>query len=106
MNKARLVILVGHLILGGVFDHAPESVWAQSSITGVQTQTKPEDSIELPLLKLNLLISELFKQNPGLQAERKRFEAALTRPPQESALPDPRITIGWIGNGGPWPGAG
>jgi outer membrane protein TolC len=30
----------------------------------------------------------------------------LTRPAQEGALPDPRITAGWISNGWPYPGAG
>lgn len=106
MNKAGLVILIGHLILGGAFDYPTNSIWAQSSITTDQTRTKAEDSSEPPLIKLDGLISELFKQNPGLQAERKKFEAALTRSPQESALPDPRITVGWISNGNPLPGAG
>jgi outer membrane protein TolC len=51
-------------------------------------------------------VEELLKANPELQAARKRYEAALTRPSQESALPDPRITAGWVSNGWPYPGAG
>jgi outer membrane protein TolC len=69
----------------------------------VHTRGKPAD---LPAVKLDSLVSELLKQNPELQALRKRYEAALTRPVQESALPDPRITAGWISNGNPLPGAG
>jgi outer membrane protein TolC len=57
-------------------------------------------------VKLDSLVKELLKSNPELQAARKRYEAALTRPSQESALPDPRITAGWISNGLPYPGAG
>jgi outer membrane protein, heavy metal efflux system len=56
--------------------------------------------------KLDSLIEELLRSNPELQAARKRYEAALTRPSQEGALPDPRITAGWISNGLPYPGSG
>src|SRR5438093_3843131 len=52
------------------------------------------------------LVDELLTRNPELQALRKRYEAALTRPNQDSALPDPRITAGWISNGNPLPGFG
>jgi outer membrane protein, heavy metal efflux system len=57
-------------------------------------------------VRLDSLVAELLKSNPELQAARKRYEAALTRPAQESALPDPRITAGWVSNGWPYPGAG
>ena len=59
-----------------------------------------------PPLRLQELVRELIQANPELQAARKRYEAALTRPPQESALPDPRISAGWVSNGPPYPGAG
>jgi outer membrane protein, heavy metal efflux system len=57
-------------------------------------------------VRLDSLVEELLSANPELQAARKRYEAALTRPAQESALPDPRITAGWASNGWPYPGAG
>jgi outer membrane protein, heavy metal efflux system len=57
-------------------------------------------------VRLDSLVEELLTSSPELQAVRKRYEAALTRPSQESALPDPRITLGWISNGWPYPGAG
>ncbi len=57
-------------------------------------------------VKLDFLVGELLRSNPELQAARKRYEAALTRPSQEYALPDPRITTGWVSNGWPYPGAG
>jgi cobalt-zinc-cadmium efflux system outer membrane protein len=73
------------------------------ALAQVQTSGKPSG---LPTVKLDALVSELLSKNPELQALRKRYEAALTRPGQESALPDPRITAGWISNGNPLPGAG
>jgi outer membrane protein, heavy metal efflux system len=72
-------------------------------------QPKPSrsaDQSKQESVKLNSLVEELLRSNPELQAARKRYEAALTRPSQESALPDPRITAGWISNGWPYPGAG
>ncbi len=66
----------------------------------------PADQPKEESVRLDLLVEELLKSNPELQAARKRYEAALTRPAQESALPDPRITAGWVSNGWPYPGAG
>jgi cobalt-zinc-cadmium efflux system outer membrane protein len=64
-----------------------------------QEQSEPE-------LRLEDLVRELLRSNPELQAARKRYEAALARPAQESALPDPRVTAGWVSSGWPYPGAG
>lgn len=66
----------------------------------------PLQAADQPAVKLDSLVAELLRLNPELQAARKRYEAALTRPAQESALPDPRITAGWVSNGWPYPGAG
>jgi outer membrane protein, heavy metal efflux system len=57
-------------------------------------------------LRLDALIDELVRSNPELQALRKRYEAELTRPSQAAALPDPRVTMGWVGVGYPYPGSG
>ena len=57
-------------------------------------------------LRLDDLRRELLRSNPDLQAAQKRYEALLARPAQESALPDPRITMGWISTGWPYPGSG
>jgi outer membrane protein TolC len=58
------------------------------------------------MVRLEALIAELRQANSELSAARKRYAASLTRPSQESALPDPRLTVGWISNGYPWPGSG
>jgi outer membrane protein TolC len=81
-----------------------------SGTPGMQAEKAPPSpaskvSIEPPL-RLQELLQELIQSNPELQAARKRYEAALTRPAQESALPDPRISASWISNGPPYPGAG
>lgn len=80
-----------------------------SAISAVPQEPSPPraaDQLKRKFLRLDALMEALLKVNPELQAARKRYEAALTRPAQERALPDPRITAGWISNGWPYPGAG
>jgi len=57
-------------------------------------------------LSLPGLISEAIKSNPEIVAAQKSYEAARQRPTQESSLPDPMISLGWVSIGNPWPGAG
>jgi len=87
-----------------VFDPHPSG-----TITAMAQESyppRPADQPKEESVRLDSLVEELLKANPELQAARKRYEAALTRPSQESALPDPRITAGWVSNGWPYPGAG
>lgn len=65
---------------------------------------RPEQAPEI--VRLEELIPELLTNNPEIQAARKRYEAAETRPGQESALPDPKIWAGWASVGAPVPGYG
>jgi outer membrane protein TolC len=71
--------------------------------TGPRTRQAPDTA---GTVQLTDLIAELLQANPELAAARKRYEVALTRPSQEGALPDPRLTVGWISNGSPLPWAG
>ncbi len=45
----------------------------------------------LEVVSLDQLIEEALKNNPEIQAARKKFEAAKARPSQEASLPDPAI---------------
>ena len=57
-------------------------------------------------LSLRQLTSEAMKSNPEIVAAQKGYEAARQRPIQESTLPDPMISLGWVSVGNPLPGAG
>lgn len=52
------------------------------------------------------LIEAALRNNPEIQAARRRLEAARQRPAQEGSLPDPTIELGYASNGGPLPGQG
>jgi outer membrane protein TolC len=57
-------------------------------------------------LSLRALISQAIRSNPEIVAAQKTYEAARQRPTQESSLPDPMISLGWVSVGNPLPGAG
>jgi outer membrane protein TolC len=57
-------------------------------------------------LELQDLIDEARRANPEILAAQKRYEASRQRPPQESSLPDPTLSVGYASNGNPLPGAG
>ncbi|RPJ58214.1 MAG: TolC family protein [Acidobacteria bacterium] len=75
-----------------------------SALTVVRGQ--PEQPDQKAIVRLEDLVSELLTNNPDIQAARKRFEAAETRPGQQSALPDPKIEAGWSSATYPLPGFG
>jgi outer membrane protein TolC len=58
------------------------------------------------LLKLDDLVREALDGNPEITAAQKRYEAMRQKPRQESALPDPMVSLGYNSSGYPWPGAG
>jgi len=89
------------LVLWGQSNQTPGTVANIVALARGRPNLTGEHSV-----KLDELIKELLQSNPELSAARKRYEIALTRPAQEGALHDPRITAGWISNGNPLPGAG
>jgi cobalt-zinc-cadmium efflux system outer membrane protein len=57
-------------------------------------------------VSLRDLTSEAMRNNPEMVAAQKNYEAARQRPTQESSLPDPSISLGYVSVGNPLPGAG
>ncbi len=106
--KPRLALCLGLLLL---FSGSSKSEEKNLQIAGTNRMAAPwsgqaalqEKEIEI---NLNNLLQELFRSNPDLAAAKKRLEASQTRPFQEGSLPDPKISMGWLSNGNPLPGAG
>ncbi len=57
-------------------------------------------------VSLRELTSEAIKSNPEIVAAQKNYEAARQRPTQQSSLPDPMISLGYVSVGNPLPGTG
>src|SRR5579859_3409842 len=52
------------------------------------------------------LISQALRNNPEIIALQKSYEAARQRPTQQSSLPEPMVSLGYVSVGNPLPGAG
>ncbi|MBZ5612367.1 MAG: TolC family protein [Acidobacteriia bacterium] len=48
--------------------------------------------------RLDDLIQEALKKNPGVQSAQRQVEALRHRVPQAKTLPDPTVSVGWAGN--------
>ncbi len=59
-----------------------------------------------PTSGLDDLVAEALRRNPEIVAAQKKYEAARQRPEQESALPEPMVSLGYNSNGSPRPFAG
>jgi outer membrane protein TolC len=69
-------------------------------------QSLSPDGTQESRLSLRELTSEAIRSNPEILAAQKGYEATRQRPSQESSLPDPMISLGYVSVGYPWPGAG
>ena len=61
----------------------------------------PESAAAVPV-KLEDLVGEALAANPGVQAALRRVEAQRRRVPQAKSLPDPVLTVGWMGDPKPF----
>ena len=52
------------------------------------------------------LTREALRNNPEIVGAQKKYEATRQRPTQDSSLPDPTISVGYVSVGNPLPGAG
>jgi len=58
----------------------------------------PPRPAEEATLQLRELIEEALARNPAIQAAEKRVTALRARVPQARSLPDPMLSVGWMGN--------
>jgi cobalt-zinc-cadmium efflux system outer membrane protein len=64
----------------------------QSKTTQTPKGPAPEN-----VLRLDDLVSEALRANPEIRAAELRVEALRARVPQAKALPDPTVSVGWMG---------
>ncbi len=81
---------------------APAAAMAQDTapanqITVTVAPQSPPQAVGAPV-SLEELLREALEKNPGLQSALRRVEARRRRVPQAQALPDPRVSVGWMGN--------
>ena len=77
----------------------------RNAILALAALVLPVAGQESPLT-LQALVSEVLRSNPDVVAAQKSYEASRQRPTQQSSLPDPMISLGYVSVGNPLPGAG
>lgn len=63
--------------------------------SAAQAQLKPAESSPVVLADL---VAEAERVHPAIKAEAQMVESKRARIPQAKALPDPTVTVGWMGN--------
>jgi outer membrane protein TolC len=64
--------------------------------SGARAQTPSEEAAAT--VSLDSLVAEALEQNPGVQAAARRVAALRRRAPQAQSLPDPTVSVGWMGD--------
>lgn len=75
-------------------------------VAGVLLVSGSADGQTQDRTRLADVVAEALAKNPEIQVAQRRYDAALQRPAQEHALPDPMLSAGWNASGNPLPGAG
>ena len=71
-------------------------VLAASPAAGQSKNTQPQ-AAPTKVLRLDELLTEALRVNPEIQAAARHVDALRARVPQAKALPDPSVTVGWLG---------
>jgi cobalt-zinc-cadmium efflux system outer membrane protein len=93
-RRVRILLLLSCLWPAvGRGQQAPIPVTLQSPSADAQAQTSHSSSVGV-----DELVSEALKKNPGVQSALREVEALRHRVPQAKTLPDPTVSVGWVGN--------
>jgi len=75
---------------------------AQQPAARVETEAQGAGAPTAATVSAEQLVSEALERNPGVQAARHRVLALRHRIPQVKSLPDPKVSVGWMGNAAPF----
>lgn len=105
----RKVLIVMLLLVGATSTAIYPSGGVATTVTGTPENPEqgffgdppfaPEDEDLFPVLRLNILIEKLRRENHDILMTRQRIEASRYRIPQSGALPDPMIMVGYENEG-------
>jgi outer membrane protein TolC len=94
-------------VLGVLAILAPFMAFAQQTApvaevnVEVVSNTRQAPAAEVRV-SLDELVREAVDKNPGIQSAARRVESLRRRVPQVKTLPDPTVSVGWMGNIAPF----
>jgi cobalt-zinc-cadmium efflux system outer membrane protein len=101
------VILSGGLLASGAAAVSPSRPdESRTAPPAPDEGSTPEPTLLSADPILAALVVEAMASNPAIASARGSADAAGTRPPQVSALPDPVASISLLNSGRPWPSSG
>jgi len=89
MDRKRVSLL----ILSVIFAVAPALAYGPAGLPDSPVPAAAETTVTV-----DELVREALAQNPAVQAAEHRVAAQRARIPQARALPDPKFSVGWMGN--------
>lgn len=63
---------------------------------------RPAPPVQHPVAALDELVSQALAHNPELLMLRREYDARRARVPQATAMPQPTVSVGWMGNIAPF----
>jgi cobalt-zinc-cadmium efflux system outer membrane protein len=96
MSSRAALVLIGLLAAtGNIHGQVPpgERLRPQTGATTASNETKQEKTVSL-----EELLQEALAKNPSIVASAHRVGALRARVPQVKSLPDPVVSVGWMGN--------
>ena len=73
---------------GGIFGVTPDG----------PNQANMESGIDRTQVSLDELVRDALAQNPAIKSAAERYKMQQARVPQARSLPDPTVSVGWMGN--------
>lgn len=92
-----LVALLAVLAPGAAFAQQPQTQTGSEARNQAGAQSASE-----PRISLQELIAEALANNPSIQSAERRVSALRARIPQVKTLPDPMVSLGWMGDVAPF----
>ena len=92
MSRMGVFLLATMLVLPAL---AQES---QPNRVTAQVVTDADGPQSAPVLNLSDVVREALEKNPGVQSALHAVAAQRHRIPQAKSLPDPEVSVGWMGN--------
>jgi cobalt-zinc-cadmium efflux system outer membrane protein len=74
----------------------PDQIAGRSPDPDVQAEATAVNNV--PQISLGDLIQVALTRNPAIKAAAERYKSQQARVPQARSLPDPTLTVGWMGN--------
>jgi cobalt-zinc-cadmium efflux system outer membrane protein len=91
------MMAIGSMALGGAIRARAQQPPALPATTSDRTSSTRTGAAQGETISLDELVREALDKNPEIQSYSRRVTAMRARVPQAKTLPDPEVSVGWMG---------